>query len=87
MFFVHFLEYLLLFLYDNVHEESELFLNSKSLSLKALLSFCLIFCQFQPCVAYKSVANGKKSLNLRNKQQDEVNLVLSICKDKTFAIA
>ena len=86
MFFVHFLEYLLLFLYDNVHEESELFLNSKSLSLKALLSFCLIFCQFQPCVAYKSVAYRKKRLHLQNKQQDEVNLVLSICKNTTFAI-
>ena len=27
-----------------------------------LLSFCLIFCQFQPGVAYKSVANKNKLL-------------------------
>ena len=67
-------------------EESELFSNSKSSGLNASLSFCLIFCQFQPCVAYKSVAYGKKRLHLRNKQQDEVNLVLSTCKDTTFAI-
>ena len=30
LFFVHFLEYLLLFLNDNVDEESDLFANSKS---------------------------------------------------------
>ena len=29
-------------------------------SLRVLLSFCLIFCQFQPDVAYKSVAYKKK---------------------------
>ena len=29
-------------------------------SLRVLLSFCLILCQFQPCVAYKSAAYKKK---------------------------
>ena len=29
-------------------------------SLRVLLSFCLIFCQFQPGIAYKSVAYKKK---------------------------
>ena len=30
-------------------------------SLRVLLSFCLIFCKFQPGVAYKSVAYKKKA--------------------------
>ena len=29
-------------------------------SLSVLLSFCLVFCQFQPGVAYESVASKKK---------------------------
>ena len=33
-----------------------LFCSSQKLSLKVLLSFCLLFCQFQRGVAYKSVA-------------------------------
>ena len=31
-------------------------------SLRVLLSFCLIVCQFQPCVAYKSVAYKKECI-------------------------
>ena len=50
------------------------------------LAFASFFCQFQPCVPYKSVVYGKKRLHLQNKQQDEVNMVLSICKDTNFAI-
>ena len=45
-FFAHFLECLILVLDDNLDEE-------------VLLSFCLIFCQFQPDVAYKNVAYKK----------------------------
>ena len=33
-----------------------LFSSSQKSSLEVLLSFCLIFCQFQPHVAYESVA-------------------------------
>ena len=32
----------------------------QKLSLRVLLSICLIFCQFHPGVAYKSVAYKKK---------------------------
>ena len=63
--YLHFLEYLLLFLYDNVDEEKQYFSNSKSsASGSVLLSFCLIFCQFQPGVAYTSVAYEKKCVFL-----------------------
>ena len=34
--------------------------NFRKFSLRVLLSFCLIFCQFQPGVAYKSVAYKKR---------------------------
>ena len=47
--FVHLLEYFLLFWDDN--------------TLRMLLSSCLIFCQFQPGVTYKSLAY-KKAYNL-----------------------
>ena len=33
----------------------------EKLSLRVLLTFCLIFCQFQPSVAYKSVAYERKA--------------------------
>ena len=59
LFFAHFLEYFL-FLNDNLDEEREYFSNSESSASGMLLSVCLIFCQFQPGVAYKSVTNKKK---------------------------
>ena len=59
LFFVHYLEYFLLFLDGNVDGESELFLNSKSLASRCCLDFAWFFCQFQPGVAYKSVAYKK----------------------------
>ena len=61
-FFAHFLEYALLFLDDNVDEESKYFLNSKSSASGCCLSFAQFFCQFQPGVAYKSAAYTKKSV-------------------------
>ena len=54
----YFLEYVLFFLDDNVDEECS---NSKKFSLRVLLSICLIFCQFQPGVAYKKVAYKKRA--------------------------
>ena len=52
--FGYFLEYVLLFLDDNVDN-----------TLRVLLSICLIFCQFQPGVAYKGVAYKKKRVALK----------------------
>ena len=49
--FAYFLEYILFILDDNVDEQK--------FSLRVLLSICLIFCQFLPGVAYKSVAYKK----------------------------
>ena len=42
-----------IFWHYNVDEECEKFSNSKSSAL--VLSICLISCQFQPGVAYKSI--------------------------------
>ena len=36
-------------------------------SLRVLLSLCLIFCQFQPGAAYKSIAYKKKCVLLKIK--------------------
>ena len=58
--FCTFLEYLLLFLDDNVGVESKQFSNSKSSASGCRLSFAWFFCQFQPDVDYKSVAYKKK---------------------------
>ena len=52
MLFVHFLKCLLLFFGDNVDEESEYFTNNESSAPE--------FCQFQPDIAYKSVAYKKR---------------------------
>ena len=54
--FVHVSEYLLLFLDDNVDEESEEFVNSKSSASGCCLAF---FCIFNLGVTYKSVAYKK----------------------------
>ena len=43
------------------------FLPVKKYSFRVLLSFCLIFCQFQPGAAYKSVAYTKKASILVDK--------------------
>ena len=61
-FFLHFLEDLLIFLDNN--KKANIFKKWK-FNLWVMLSFCLIFCQFQPGVAYKSVA-CEKSVHLNN---------------------
>ena len=43
LFLIHFLEYLLLFLNDNVDEESEQYSNSKSSTSGCCLAFALFF--------------------------------------------
>ena len=58
--FVHFLEYLVLFLDDNINEESEKFSNSISSAPGCCLAFAWFFLHFQPGVAYKIVAYRKK---------------------------
>ena len=55
-FFAYFLEHVLLILSDNVDE--------LKFSLRVLLSICLIFCQFQPGVAYKSIAYKKACISV-----------------------
>ena len=55
LFFVHYLEYPLLFVFDNVDEESE----CRSLASGCCLVFFYFFYQFQTGVAYKSVAYKK----------------------------
>ena len=55
--FTHFLEYVLLFLDDNFVEECEKFSNRKYSTWGCCLAFA--WCQFQPGVAYKSVAYKK----------------------------
>ena len=57
--FAQFFKYLLLFLDNNLNRESEKFSKSKSLASGYCVA-CLIFCQFQADVAYKSVAYIKK---------------------------
>ena len=52
-----FLEYPLLFLNDNVNEGTEKFSNSESSAWECCLAFAN--CQFQPGVAYLSVAYKK----------------------------
>ena len=56
LFFVHFSEYLLFFLLDNVITRI-IFKRTGSASGCCL---CLIFCQFHPGIAYKRVAYKKK---------------------------
>ena len=43
-------------------KQSHLYTWAFLFSLRVLLSFCLIVCQFQPCVAYKSVAYKKECI-------------------------
>ena len=43
-------------------------------SLRLLLSFCLIFCEFQPCFAYKCVAGKKKPVYKWNSKCCEINI-------------
>ena len=61
--FTHFYEYFLLFLDNNLYEESKKNSDSKRLSVRVLLRFCLIFIQFQPGVAYKSVVYKKACIS------------------------
>ena len=63
-----FLENLLLFLNENLDEEGELFSNSQNSTWGCCFAFAWFFCQFQPCVAYKSVAYKKKCIYSRNRE-------------------
>ena len=63
LFFLHFLEHLLLLFDDNVDEESKSFSNSKNSASGCCLAFAWFFCQFQPGVAYRSVAYIKKRVS------------------------
>ena len=63
LFFVHFLEYFILFLDedDNTDLDSKKFSDSKSSASGCCLAFARFFCQYQPDVAYKkSVYSTKK---------------------------
>ena len=53
-------------------------------SLRVLLSICLIFCQFQPGVAYKSVAykNMYIHASLYKTYLDKLDKLISCCKKK-----
>ena len=54
------------------------------LSLKELLSICLIFCQLQPCVAYKSVANKITCNGKIGEMKKVILLNINICKGLFF---
>ena len=58
--------------------------NVKKFRLRVLLSFCLIFCQFQPDVAYKSVAYKKVwiSINQIVQKQPFEDIFKSRCSEK-----
>ena len=79
----YFLECALLFLDDNVDQECEQFSSSKTsvsgLASQGLLSICLIFCQVQPGLAYKSFAY-KKACNLITR----LNLGFSHFRERKF---
>ena len=53
-------------------------------SLRVLLSLCLIFCQFQPGAAYKSIAYKKKSVYCLKSNTHFLNLE-SHRKDKNYS--
>ena len=72
LFFVHFLEYLLLLLDDNRDEESEKFSNKESSASGYCLAFAYFFFQFQPGVAYKKVAYKKKRVFEWWKSQESI---------------
>ena len=52
-------------------------------SLRVLLSICLIFCQFQPRVAYKSVAN-KKAYILSKTSWTLFHTTVKSCTNKKY---
>ena len=47
----------------------------QKLNLRVLLRFCLIFCQFQPDVAYKNVAYKKACIMVRENSYNNVPLI------------
>ena len=64
LFLYIFLEYLLLFLDDEINKRTRrIILKQQKFSLRVLLSF-LIFCQFQPGVAYKGVPYKNIAISL-----------------------
>ena len=55
-------------------------------SLRLLLSFCLISCQFQPGVAYKSIAYKKKRLPFGyNSENSESVCTLYALQNRKFS--
>ena len=60
VFFLHFLEYLLLFLYDNVDEESKKFSNSESSVSGCCLAFAYFFADFSLALLIKVLLMKKK---------------------------
>ena len=64
LFFVYFLGYHLLFLDDKVDEKKRKTFKYWKFSPTVLLNFCLIFCVFQPGVAFKSVAHKKRDITM-----------------------
>ena len=79
-FFLEVLEYLLLFLDDNMDEENESFFQYQMFCLRVLLSFCLFFCQFQPSFAYKSVAQKKACISIPGLSKKQLEPLR--CKNK-----
>ena len=79
LFFVQFLQYLLLFLDDKLDEETEKFTSSKISASGCYLAFAWIFCQFQPCVAYKSVIIQKMIRDiLKNVQKTRASFLIRL---------
>ena len=56
MFFAHILKYLLSSFDDNVDEEPHIFFIANVQPQECCLAFAQFFCQFQPGIAYQSVA-------------------------------
>ena len=63
--------YLILVLDGDMDDESEQFSNSKS-----SVRFCLIFCQFQPGIAYKSVNYKKTCISFKcSRKMAKINVI------------
>ena len=85
--FRHFIEYLLLFLDDDMDKKCGYFPTQQKFSLRVLLSFCLNFCQFQPSVAYKSVAYKKKRVvNVEVYWPDKIQYSLIFYKKRAILV-
>ena len=69
LFFINFFQNILFYFWViTLIKKVNNFLKKQKFSLRALFSFCFIFCQLQPGVAYKSVAY-KKRMQLRGRSR------------------